>query len=64
MSKKSISRKLVEAVVDAGVQALAPTKQSKLLSEMPETPLLVLPEAKQVTATAGLMRETMTNKTA
>jgi hypothetical protein len=57
MSKKSIPQKLAEAVVDAGAKVLAPAKQPRPLSEMPETPLLALPESKQATATATFTRK-------
>jgi hypothetical protein len=62
MSKKSIPQELVEAV-GAGAQALFPAEPTKPLSEMPETPLLALPEGKQATATADFTRRTATDQT-
>jgi hypothetical protein len=55
MNKKSLSKKLVDAI-DAGAQALLGETPAKPLAEMPETPLLVLPEGKKATATASLRR--------
>lgn len=50
--KKAISRGLADAL-GAGVAAIVSRKQAKALAEMPETPLLALPEDKPCTATAG-----------
>jgi len=47
-------KKAIPKAIDAGAGALLSMERTKPLSEMPETPLLVLPEGKQATATAGL----------
>ena len=55
MNKKSLPKKIVDAI-DAGAQALLGETRAKPLAEMPETPLLVLPEGRTATATASLGR--------
>jgi hypothetical protein len=51
-------KKAISKAIDAGAAALLSTKRTKPLSEMPETPLLVLPEGKQATATADFGDDT------
>lgn len=51
-------RKAISKAIDAGAAALQSTKRTKPLSEMPETPLLALPEGKQATATADFGDDT------
>jgi hypothetical protein len=56
MTRKPIAEKLVEAL-GAATEAMRPAvTRSKPLSEMPETPLLVLPETNRATAIAPLRR--------